>query len=183
MAVFYAFHYREDHRRVQQIMDISGVEGQPLLSTQDWESIKSRGDAAVEDWINEEMKDKTAVIVLSGLYTASRPWVQYEIRHAWDISKPLLSIDISGLEDDNGQTDPIGPDPFTFLDNYETVCIPRYIPSGPSADFYNEIKDNLAQWASQGYVQRLFLGNQEQLRRPSDYLEATEGKDGQVYTD
>lgn len=152
MAVFYSFYYQEDNWRVHQIMEMGVVEGQQLLVPQKWESVKKDGDRAIRNWIDNEMKYKSAVIVLNGTYTAGRPWVQYEIRRAWEIKKPLLSIDINGLKDREGNTAPRGKDPFSCIGDWKTVFIPKHQFDGPSEQIYGKIKENLQTWAKQGYA-------------------------------
>ena len=83
-SVFYSFYYVLDAWRVQQIIQMGALEGQTILNAQDWEQVKRQGNAAIEKWINEQMAYKSAVMVLVGAQTASRPWVRYEIAHAWD---------------------------------------------------------------------------------------------------
>lgn len=151
MAVFYSFHYQEDYWRVHQIMEMGIVEGQLVLNSQDWESVKRQGDRAIRNWIDNEMKYKSAVIVLNGTYTAKRQWVQYEIKRAWEIRKPLLAIDINGLKDIEGSIDPQGKNPFSCLGDWASMCIPRYQPQGASRQIYRQIKENLKMWATQGY--------------------------------
>lgn len=90
MAVFYSFHYERDVHRVQLIRNIGSVEGQKLLNAQEWEAVRQRGTKAIQNWIDEQMKWKTAVVVLIGAETASRRWVKYEIQRAWDLRKPAL---------------------------------------------------------------------------------------------
>ena len=151
MAVFYSFHYQEDSWRVQQIINMGVVDGQHINS-QNWETVKRQGDKAIEDWIEEEMKYKSAVIVLNGRYTAGRPWVQYEIQKAWQIRKPLLAIDINGLEDSTGNTDAQGNNPFDCIDDYMSVFIPRFTPTGSSQQVYEQIHTWLPTWANQGFI-------------------------------
>lgn len=152
MAVFYSFHYQEDYWRVHQIMEMGVVEGQPLLNSQDWESVKRQGDTAIMNWIDEKMKYKSAVIVLNGTDTASRRWVKYEIKRAWKTRKPLLAIDINGLKDREGSTDPQGKNPFSCLGDSESLFIPRHQPHGTSKQIYQQIEENLQTWAKQGFT-------------------------------
>lgn len=72
--VFYSFHYDRDVHRVQLVKNIGALEGQPLLNSQEWEKVRSGGDAAIQKWINEKMAYKKAAIVLIGKDTAGRPW-------------------------------------------------------------------------------------------------------------
>lgn len=151
MAVFYSFHYQEDSWRVQQIMNMGVVDGQ-RINSQNWESVKRQGDRAIKKWIDDEMRYKSAVIVLNGLYTAGRPWVQYEIQRAWEIRKPLLSIDINGLLDQNGNTDTPGSDPFSCIRDFEAMFIPCHRPAGTGQQVYKQIRTWLPTWADQGYT-------------------------------
>ena len=107
MAVFYSFHYERDVYRVQLIRNIGSVEGQKLLNAQEWEAVRARGTKAIQNWIDEQMRWKSAVVVLIGAQTASRSWVQYEIQRAWELRKPLLGIRIHGLSS-MGSTDTEG---------------------------------------------------------------------------
>lgn len=151
MAVFYSFHYQEDYWRVQQIMNMGVVDGQHI-NAQEWETVKRQGDRAIENWIEKEMKYKSAVIVLNGRYTAGRPWVQYEINRAWEIRKPLLAIDINCLLDQYGHNSPQGSDPFACIQDVRRINIPHMRPVGPSQQVYNQIHNWLATWAENGYA-------------------------------
>lgn len=110
-TVFYSFHYERDVNRVQLVRNINALEGQPLLNAQDWEAVRRRGQQAIVDWIDEQMKYKRAVVVLIGQETASRPWVIYEIEKAWSDKKPLVGVHIHGLSS-FGTPDSKGADPF-----------------------------------------------------------------------
>jgi hypothetical protein len=135
---------------------MGALEGQPVLNAQEWESVKRRGRTAIVNWIAENMKYKTAVVVLIGSQTASREWVRYEIAKAWDDKRRLVGVRIHGLADRNGRTDTEGANPFSqvSLRGGGTVgdYVPVYNPSGwSSKDVYASIKANLASWANNGY--------------------------------
>lgn len=154
MAVFYSFHYQRDVKRVQLIEQMGALEGQAILNHQDWEAVKSRGDKAIKDWIAEQMKWKSAVIVLIGKETASREWVQYEIRKAWDDKKPLLGIRIHGLSS-MGEVDSVGPNPFDKVPG--VFDVPVFDPTKTdwtgkidSKATYNTLAANLKAWSTQG---------------------------------
>jgi hypothetical protein len=78
--VFYSFYYKEDSSRIQQVINMGVVEGQAMLSGQKWEEVKKKGDAAVEKWIDEQMKGKNCLVVLVGTKTSTRPWVNETAR-------------------------------------------------------------------------------------------------------
>jgi hypothetical protein len=113
MAVFYSFHYDRDAWRVQQVVNMGALEGQPILNAQEWETIKRRGDSAIRDWIAKQMNYKTAVVVSVGAETETRRWVKYEIIKAWNDKRALVGIRIHGLADSAGNTDYAGGNPFT----------------------------------------------------------------------
>jgi len=154
---FTSFHYQNDYWRVQQVLQMGAIEGTETMPAQNWESIKAKGDAAVEAWIDKEMAYKAAVVVLVGSQTASRKFVKYEIRRAWSIQKPLLGIRIHGLKDSSQKTSTPGTNPFTqfgFTSGSKTFAdyVPLFEPSGStSTDVYADIKKNLETWAASGY--------------------------------
>lgn len=155
-TVFYSFHYDRDVHRVQLVRNINALEGQPLLNSQDWEQVRRQGDKAVIAWIDKQMTYKRAVIVLIGRETASRPWVQYEIKKAWQDRKPMLGVRIHGLSS-MGTVDSAGPNPFEKVLGFNVV--PVFDPtqtnwSGQidSKATYQAVADNLEQWSGQGYV-------------------------------
>lgn len=158
MAVFHSFHFDRDSARVQQILNMGALDGQTILNAQDWESVKRQGTAAIEKWIADQMAYKTAVVVLVGAETASRPWVIHEIKKAWDDKRPLLGIRINRLAPLNLTADPEGANPFSKvslvsgkkLDAY----IPLFTPSGvTSKEVYGSIQANIKTWVASGYRQ------------------------------
>ena len=154
-TVFYSFHYKNDVHRVQLVQKIGSLEGQPLLNAQDWETIEGQGPAAVQNWIDEKMKYKRAVVVLIGRNTASRPWVKYEIEKAWSEGKPLLGIRIHGISS-MGSVDTAGANPFDSA-NLPSYLIPVFDPTQrdwtgkiDSKATYNDLSANLERWSGQG---------------------------------
>lgn len=155
MAVFFSFHYDHDSWRVQQVIQMGALEGQPVLKPQEWEDAKKKA-GGIQKWIDEQMKYKTALVVLIGAETASRPWVKYEIEKAWNDKKRLVGVRIHGLEDSKGKTDTKGANPFekVSLSNGKKASdyVPIYDPSGAdSKAVYASISNNLKKWADDGY--------------------------------
>lgn len=156
MAVYLSFHYDRDAARVQQILNMGVVENQKILNAQDWEQVKKRGTAAIETWIDEQMKYKSAVVVLIGQETATRPWVIYEIEKAWNDKRPLVGVRIHGLAPLNQTADSAGSDPFAQvkLQNGQTAAnyVPVYTPSGAdSKSVYASISENFSTWVDSAY--------------------------------
>lgn len=155
-SVFFSFHYDRDAWRVQQVINMGKLDGQPLLSAQKWEEVKRRGEQAIKNWIAEQMKYKSAVVVLVGAQTAQRPWVKYEIAYAWDNYRPLVGVRINGLADHDGHTDAQGANPFAAvsLNGGGTVgdYVPLYTPNGStSQQVYASINTNLSTWVDHAY--------------------------------
>lgn len=152
-TVFYSFHYDRDVHRVQLVRNINALESQPLLNSQKWEEVRRRGDKAIEDWIDEQMKWKKAVIVLVGKETAGRKWVNYEINKAWKDKKPLLGVRIHGLASLISGADIAGANPFNRVD------IPLFDPTMKDVygridtkATYNRLATHLESWSSRGMV-------------------------------
>ncbi|SNT50187.1 TIR domain-containing protein [Rhodococcoides kyotonense] len=157
-TVFYSFHYTRDVHRVQLVRNVNALEGQPLLNAQEWEQVKGRGDGAIENWIDDKMKYKRAVVVLVGQETADRPWVRYEISKAWRDCKPLLGVRIHGLSA-MGKIDRAGSDPFKAAGITDTVPIfdPTRLDGYGRIDSqltYNTLRSNLQAWSERGLSRR-----------------------------
>lgn len=147
VPVFYSFHFDNDVMRVQQIRNMGMIDGNEPVSKNDWETVKKKGDAAVEKWIEENMSYKRCVVVLIGTDTHKRPWVKHEIQKAWKDGRGLLGIHIHNLKCPNNGTCSKGTNPFAqfeFKDKGVIVTPPVYDP--PASTAYSHIKDNLAAW-------------------------------------
>jgi MTH538 TIR-like domain (DUF1863). len=156
VAVFLSFHYDRDAQRAQQTINMGAIEEQTILNPQDWEAVKKQGKAAIETWIDDQMKYKTAVVVLVGAETASREWVKYEIAKAWDDKRPLVGVRIHGLKNLSEKTDTAGANPFAEVSLKSGKKVSDYVtlhnPAGAdSKAVYASIKANLKAWADGAY--------------------------------
>lgn len=148
--VFYSFHYGNDVFRVQQIRKMGVVDGNAPVSPNDWEQVKRSGDAAVQKWIDDNLKYKRCVIVLIGSETASRPWVQYEIKRAWELKKGLVGIYIHNLKDPRTGTCGKGGNPFGHWKIGQQSMTDLVVCHDPNSwDAYGEISRNMTSWVSQ----------------------------------
>lgn len=145
---FLSFHYKADCWRVSQVKKIGAIEEQPLLDSNDWESIKKKGEAAIEKWIADNMVGKKCLVVLVGAKTAGRRWVKHEIKKAWKDGLGILAIHIHNLKNSDGQQSEKGSNPFTGLTvNGETVTGKVYDPPYKvSTNVYDHIKENISTW-------------------------------------
>lgn len=147
---FYSFHYTNDSWRVSTVKGIGAVEGQPLVSGNQWEEVERGGDAAIKKWIDDQMIGRTCLIVLIGSATAGRKWVDYEIEKAWNDGKGVLGIHIHNLLDRNGYRSTKGSNPFSGfnvgqkpLTTWAKVYDP---PFTDSKQVYANIASNIENW-------------------------------------
>ena len=153
--VFDSFHYERDSWRVQQVKNMGVVEGQPLLSSNAWEEVRKRGDAAIEAWIDEQMKGKSCVVILIGYETAGRKWVNYELKKGWGDGKGLVGVHIHNLKTESGRQDAKGANPFSGFTLCEgkkqlaSVAKTYDPPYSDSSRVYVHVKANLADWVEE----------------------------------
>ena len=144
--VFYSFHYERDVARVQQIRNIGAIEDNKPVSANEWEEVKRKGTDAIRKWIDDNMQYRSCVVVLVGTETASRPWVQYEIKHAWENGKGVVGICIHNLKDFSGKTEPKGKNPFEYIP-FENGNLSDVVKCyDPGLDPYRTIRMNLEDW-------------------------------------
>lgn len=151
--VFFSFHFARDSHRVSQVKNMGVVEGQPLLSSNDWEEVKKGGTAEIQKWIDGEMSRKSCVVVLIGAETAGRKWVKYEIEKAWNDKKGLVGVYIHGLKNLSGEQDSKGANPFADFnvgDKKLSSVVKAYDPPfQASTSVYAHIEENLDAWVEE----------------------------------
>lgn len=153
--VFYSFHYARDAWRVSQVKNMGVVEGQPLLSSNEWEEVEKGGDSAIQSWIDAEMKGKSCVVVLIGNRIAGRRWVEYEFKKAWKDGKGVAGVYIHNLKNASGEQDSKGSSPFdgfTLCDGKKKFSnvVKAYDPPFTTSSYvYEHIRENLATWAEE----------------------------------
>jgi MTH538 TIR-like domain (DUF1863) len=158
-SIFASFYYDDDSRRVQQVLKMGAIAGDSLVTAQEWESVKRKTQEAVVNWIHNQMLRKSAVVVLVGTRTATRPWVKYEIQKAWTDKRPLVGIRIHGLNDPlNGTSDP-GANPFANIAVGGGLNLAAFVPLHNPVGYdgktvYNSIATNLDQWIASAVTRR-----------------------------
>lgn len=90
------------------------VEGNQPVSGNKWEEIK-QSEASIKRWIDDNLKDKSCLIVLIGEKTSERKWVKYEIERAWELGKAVCGIYIDRLENSNGEQSLKGKNPLQVI--------------------------------------------------------------------
>lgn len=154
--VFYSFHFDNDALRAQQIRNIGSLDGNSPASPNKWEGIRRSGDAAIKRWIDETMKYKRCLIVLIGLETANRPYVQYEIEKAWNEGKGVLGMYVHNIRCPRNGTCRKGPNPFDRIGlqngNKLSSLVQCYDPDPNNA--YRDVSANIANWIDDAIARR-----------------------------
>lgn len=139
--VFFSFHYQRDVWRVSQVRNcnvISNHQFNDFLDKADWEKVKKSGDAAIKNWIREQLKGTSITVVLIGKETSSRKYVRYEILESHKKGNALLGIRINNIRDENTAIDSTGQNPFLLFTEI------RHVP------IYDWVRDNgqtnIAKW-------------------------------------
>jgi hypothetical protein len=113
--IFFSFHYERDAWRAGQVRNSNVVASEDeygFIDAADWESIKKKGDAAIESWIDGQLENTSVTVVLIGAETADREWVQYEILKSWNRGNGLVGVRIHNIKDQDKKTDAPGRNPF-----------------------------------------------------------------------
>lgn len=108
--VFFSFHY-EDIWRVNVIRNSHIVEGTVSAGFMDaslWEEAKKKGAVAIKRMIDGQLTGTSVTCVLIGQQTASRDYVDYEIKRSMERGNGLLGIRIHNIKDKSGNTDWFG---------------------------------------------------------------------------
>lgn len=136
--VFYSFHFDNDNWRAGQVRNIGTVEGDKPVNGNKWEEVKSKSDATIKEWIDNNLKDKSCVVVLIGEKTSERKWVDYEINRAWELGKAVCGVYIHKLENVFGNQSPKGKNPLaTYIPIFDSdYSTSKYV--------YDDIKNNIS---------------------------------------
>ena len=132
------------------------MEDNKPVSANEWESVKRGGEASIKEWIDDNLRYKSCVIVLIGEETANRKWVRYEIEKAWELGKGLVGVYIHNLKDPRTGKSSKGKNPFDqfeFDDGTKLSSVVKCYNPNPN-DTYNEIKDNLEDWIEEAIASR-----------------------------
>ena len=149
--VFYSFHYAVDGQRAAQVRNMGSVEGNEPAKDNDWESVTSGGDRAIQRWIDEQLAGRSCTVVLIGSETANRKWVRHEIQRSWNLGKGVVGVHIHGLKNLAGEQSAKGSSPFEGIDVggtewLSTIARSYDPPYYDSKQVYGYISSNLASW-------------------------------------
>ena len=170
--VFFSYYYEKDGNKVDDIRGMGLVRDIKPASKKEWDNICSKGDEAVKNWIDTNMKDAETVVVFIGDDTVDvvvdkekltdaeiaqiedtikRKWIIYEIEKAWNEGKGLLGIYIHNMDGSNyGKTNK-GENPFEHFkmnrDGKTLRSVIKCYDPDPK-DAYNCIFEHIEDWIS-----------------------------------
>ncbi len=103
---FFSFKYKDVSRAmvVRNSWVTQGKEASGFIDAADFEEVKRKGDTAIKNWINSQLKGTSVTVVLVGEKTCDSRWVKYEIEKSIEIGNGLLGIDVSKIKDLQGNT-------------------------------------------------------------------------------
>ena len=157
--VFFSFHFDNDAWRAGQVRNMGSLEGNEPVSDNDWEEVKKGGDAAIEKWIEGQLKGRSCVVVLIGSKTSSRKWIKHEIIEGWNSGKGVVGIHVHGLKGSDGKTAAKGSNPFSAISMKNGGTLADHVSAhdptrSDSAKTYDVIKANLANWVEDAVASR-----------------------------
>lgn len=100
--VFYSFHYANDINRVMVVRNrwvTKEDEANRIIDAAEFEEIKLKGDNAVKQWIDEQLKGTSVTVVLIGKETLKRKFVKYEICQSLNKGNAILGVFINNIKD------------------------------------------------------------------------------------
>lgn len=155
--VFFSFHFQEDHWRAGQVRNIGTIEGSKPLQDNDWEQLKRRGDYAIKNWIDDQLRGTSCVVVLIGNQTATRKWIQYEIRKGWELGKGVMGIYIHKLLNQFQMSTYGGSSPFNQIyvsTRWGAIDLGRIVPLHDPPYYestlaYRYIEANIETWVEE----------------------------------
>ena len=104
--VFFSFKYEDVSRAmvVRNSWVTQSREAAGFVDAADFEELERQGDAAIQRWIDGQLKGTSVTVILVGEETCDSRWVKYEIEKSEEVGNGLLGIDISKIKDLNGNT-------------------------------------------------------------------------------
>ena len=98
---FFSFKYKDVSRAmvVRNSWVTQGKEASGFIDAADFEEVKRKGDTAIKNWIDSQLKGTSVTVVLVGEKTCDSRWVKYEIEKSIEIGNGLLGIDVSKIKD------------------------------------------------------------------------------------
>ena len=157
--IFLSYDYQNDFDRANQIRQMGIIKDIKPASFEEWAEICRQGPDSIKKWIDDNMANADAVVVLIGEDTVHRRWVRYEIEKSWNEGKGLIGIYIHNLYDHNKGQCQKGENPFEhFKMNRDNKSLRKVIKcyDPEPTDAYTCIYEHILDWIDEGEVIREF---------------------------
>ena len=162
--IFFSFHYERDAWRAGQVRNsnvVSAEDRYGFIDAADWESIKKKGNAAIERWIDDQLKNTSVTAVLIGAETASREWVQQEILKSWNRGNGIVGVRIHNIKDQDQKTDTAGRNPFDDFKLPDGTLLSSVCKTYDWA--VNDGRKNMVAWADEAAEIRAKYGTDDKI--------------------
>ena len=117
--VFFSFHFERDAWRSGQVRNCwltkPDRESAGYWDAAKWEEVKTKGDQAIKNWINNSLSGTSVTVVLIGAETSERVWVKYEISESYKRGNGILGIYIHNIKNSSSLADTKGDNPLSDL--------------------------------------------------------------------
>lgn len=114
--VFFSFHYKNDVWRANVVRNSWVTKDDKIaagfIDAADFEKIEKDGDAAIKNWIDEQLKGTSVTVVLIGTDTNTREYVKYELKKSYEKDNGMLGIYVHKIKDKDGNTSTKGSNHF-----------------------------------------------------------------------
>ncbi|MBW0152701.1 MAG: TIR domain-containing protein [Phenylobacterium sp.] len=122
---FFSFHYQPDVWRAWNVRNSWVVKpadeiAEGFFDNSVFEASKKEGETALKNFLRDGLKNTSVTCVLAGANTWSRRWVRYEIVRSVLKGNGLLTVDIHGVKDKDGNVSEKGADPLAQIGVYKT---------------------------------------------------------------
>jgi hypothetical protein len=116
---FFSFRYKKDNWRASIVRNswvTQDRKASGFFDSAEWEEVKKKNDAAIEEWIDGQLKGTSVTVVLIGADTAGKKWIKYEIASSHKKGNGMLGIYVHNIKDKDGNVSSKGTNPF---DNFK----------------------------------------------------------------
>ena len=146
--VFFSFEFKKDAWRASQVRNMGKVSDNSTFSDNDWEEVKEKSDEKIREWINDQLKMRSCIVVLIGETTSSRKWVKYEIEKAYELNKGIVGIYVHNMKDQDEKQAKKGANPFYSIYTNGGERLSKYVNCfdsdySTSQNVYNDIENNI----------------------------------------
>jgi len=122
---FFSFHYQPDVWRAWNVRNCWVVrpesqQSNGFFDSSVFESFKRTGDEQLKTFLRNGLDNTSVTCVLSGTNTWQRRWVRYEIAQSVLKRNGLLTVDIHGVRNQQGELAVPGADPLAQMGVYRT---------------------------------------------------------------